>query len=175
MLLPNIFLFRKYGQAAAKKRMASLYQAVAVFFFTMSAALIAGTGLHDALLLVSLAIIAVAAFLLRKWMFPYRLTCPSCGHQHEILTPEFKNVYVMDDHLCDSCRKELEPEEEGSDSDDDEEVDEDDVWDVEDDVEDDDEDDTEDEWDVEDDIDDEEADEVDEDDADADAEEDQRD
>lgn len=123
MLLPNLFLFRKHGQVVAKKRMASLMQAIAVFLFTMSAALIVSMGGSDAYLLLSLVIIAGVSYLLRARMFPYRLTCPECGRKHEVFTPEFKNIYVMDDDLCDECRRRAEGHQEDADEDADEDDD----------------------------------------------------
>jgi 8-oxo-dGTP diphosphatase len=115
MILPTVLVFRKYGAAALRKRMASLSHAIAVFLFSTVAALIASTGSSDLFLLVAIAAIAVASYFLRKRMFPYRLTCPECGKRHELLTAEFKNIYIMDDNLCDECRKRLQPAEESDD------------------------------------------------------------
>ena len=104
MVLPNLMVFRKYGPAATKKRVASIYQAIAVFLVTLVAGGVVNFGLTDASLFVGIAVIAAGAYLLRKQMFPYRLTCPECDRKHNILSGEIKNVYVMDDHLCDACR-----------------------------------------------------------------------
>ena len=116
MLLPNLMVFRKHGQAATKKRTASLYQAIAVFLVTVIAGIVANFGLTDTYLLLGVAVVAVAAYLLRKRMFPYRLNCPTCGRKHDIFSAEFKNVYVMDDDLCDACRAESLAEETSDDS-----------------------------------------------------------
>lgn len=104
MLLPNLMLFRKYGQEAAKKRAASLYQAIAVFLVTISAGAVAIFGLTDTYLVLAVVGVAAGAYLLRKRMLPYRLTCPECDTKHDLFGGDFKNVYVMDDDLCDACR-----------------------------------------------------------------------
>ncbi len=116
MLLPNLMLFRKLGQAATKKRTASLYQAIAVFLVTIVAGTVTNFGLTDTYLVVGVAVVAVAAYLLRKRMFPYRSTCPECGRKHNIFSAEFKNIYVMDDDLCDACRTASRAEEADDDS-----------------------------------------------------------
>ena len=110
MVFPTVFMFRKYSPDSSRKKMASLLHAIAVFLFTVSAALIAMLEGSDLYLLLSLAVIAGAAYLLRDRMFPYRLTCPNCGHKHEVFTSDFKNIYFHDDHLCDKCRKAIEGE-----------------------------------------------------------------
>lgn len=116
MLLPSLMLFRKHGPAANRKRLASLYQAIAVFLVTIVAGTVTNFGLTDIYLVPGVAAVAVGAYLLRKRMFPYRLTCPACGRKHEIFTGEFKNVYVMDDDLCDACRNASRAEETADDS-----------------------------------------------------------
>ena len=104
MLLPNLMLFRKHGQAAAKKRIASLYQDNAVFTDMVVLCVVATFELTDTYLFFAAVVVAAGAYLLRKKMFPYRLTCPECDRKHDLFSSEFKNVYVMDDHLCDACR-----------------------------------------------------------------------
>lgn len=116
MLLPSLMLFRKHGPAANRKRLASLYQAIAVFLVTIVAGTVTNFGLTDIYLVPGVAAVAVGAYLLRKRMFPYRLTCPACGRKHDIFTGEFKNVYVMDDDLCDACRDASRAEETADDS-----------------------------------------------------------
>lgn len=116
MLLPNLMLFRKQGQASTKKRTASLYQAIAVFLVTIVAGTVTNFGLTDTYLVVGVAVVAVAAYLLRNRMFPYRSTCPECGRKHDIFSAEFKNIYVMDDDLCDACRTASRAEEAADDS-----------------------------------------------------------
>ena len=116
MLLPNLMLFRKHGPVAKRKRLASLFQAIAVFLVTIVAGTVVNIGLTDIHLVLGVAAVAVGAYLLRKRMFPYRLTCPACGRKHEIFTGEFKNVYVMDDDLCDACRDASRAEETADDS-----------------------------------------------------------
>jgi len=87
-----------------------------VFLVTVIAGTVANFGLTDTYLLLGVAVVAVAAYVLRKRMFPYRLTCPTCGRKHDIFSAEFKNVYVMDDDLCDACRAESLAEETSDDS-----------------------------------------------------------
>lgn len=84
--------------------MASLLQAVAVFLITgiaMAVVQYKGTDVH---FFAGIGVIAIIAILVRKWMFPYRLTCPSCGTRLV-----FKTIYFRDDHLCVNCRPKEEP------------------------------------------------------------------
>lgn len=104
MLIPTVFVFRKYRDTSRTKRIASLSHAIAVFVFTSVAAVIPAFGLTDVYLVPALAVITLAAYLLRRTMFPYRMACPDCGKRHDIFTAEFKNIYVFDDNLCDACR-----------------------------------------------------------------------
>jgi 8-oxo-dGTP diphosphatase len=104
MVLPTVFLFRRHGAGNGRKRLASLYQAIGVFLISTIAATVIALDLTDIYLLGGVLVIGLVAFLLRRRVFPYRRTCPECGHEHKIFTEEFKNIYVMDDDLCDNCR-----------------------------------------------------------------------
>jgi hypothetical protein len=106
MLLPYFFVFRKYGIEVQTKRLASLYHATAVFLLTTAGGAIATLELTDAYLVGAVALISLAAYLLRGRFFPYRLNCPGCGRRYNLLSSDFRTVYVMDDNLCDSCRAE---------------------------------------------------------------------
>jgi len=98
VLVPNL-MFRRYGQAAVKKRMASLLQAIAVFVITTLAAFVMERELTDLVLFIGILIVAVALYILRDKVFPYRLSCPECG-----VRLDFRTIYFMDDHLCVDCR-----------------------------------------------------------------------
>ncbi|MDT8297099.1 MAG: hypothetical protein RQ801_02265 [Spirochaetaceae bacterium] len=99
VLVPNL-MFRKYGQAAGKKRMASLLQAIAVFVITTAAAFVVERELTDIYLFGAVAVVAVVLFLYRGKVFPYRLTCAECETKLD-----FRTIYFMDDNLCVDCRR----------------------------------------------------------------------
>jgi hypothetical protein len=109
MLVPSITLFRKRGREVMVKQTASVLHAIIVFLATASAMAIVAYELSDLLLIPVLLVIGGAAYLLRKRVFPYRLTCPECGRRHAIFSGDFRNVYVMDDNLCNECRERLNP------------------------------------------------------------------
>ncbi|MDF1566436.1 MAG: hypothetical protein P1P77_00290 [Spirochaetaceae bacterium] len=99
VLVPNL-MFRKYGQSAGKKRMASLLQAIAVFVITTAAAFVVERELTDIYLFGAVAVVAVVLFLYRGKVFPYRLTCAECETKLD-----FRTIYFMDDNLCVDCRR----------------------------------------------------------------------
>ena len=112
MMLPNLMIFRKYGRVSSRKRAASLYHAIAVFLIVVAAGGIVSFELTDTYLLLAFVIVGAGGYVLRKQMFPYHANCVECGKKHELFTAEFKNIYVMDDDLCDDCRaSHQEPEE----------------------------------------------------------------
>ena len=104
MLVPNL-LFRRYGQAAGKKRMASLLQAIAVFVVTTAAAFIKERDLTDLYLWITLAVVIVVLYVFRAKVFPYKLTCTGCGTRLD-----FKTIYFMDDNACPACHDRLQAE-----------------------------------------------------------------
>jgi len=92
-------LFRKYGAAATRKRMSSLYHAIAVFLIISMAGFVVARGLTDIYLYAGVAVVVVLFIIFRKRVFPYQLSCPLC---HVRL--DFKTIYFIDDNLCASCR-----------------------------------------------------------------------
>jgi len=109
MLVPSITLFRKRGREVMVKQTASVLHAIIVFLITAAAMAIVAYELSDLLMIPVVLVIGGAAYLLRKRVFPYRLTCPECGRRHALFSAEFRNVYVMDDSLCNECRARLNP------------------------------------------------------------------
>jgi len=97
VLVPNL-LFRKYGQSAGKKRMSSLFQAIAVFVITTVAAFMVEKQLSDKYLYLATALVAVVLYLFREKVFPYKLKCVECD-----ASLDFKTIYFMDDNLCIAC------------------------------------------------------------------------
>lgn len=97
VLVPNL-MFRKYGQGASKKRMSSLFQAIAVFLITTVAAFVVERQLSDKYLLAGIAVVIVVLVIFREKVFPYRLTCVECDDKLDL-----KTIYFMDDNLCVSC------------------------------------------------------------------------
>lgn len=104
MLLPYFFLFRKYGNEVRRKRLASLYHAIIVFLITASGAAVVAFELSDAYLLGAVVVLSLAAWVFRRHVFPYQLTCPGCGRTYNLLSSDLRTVYVLDDHLCEACR-----------------------------------------------------------------------
>jgi hypothetical protein len=107
MVVPSIMLFRKRGREAIRKQKATLYHAIIVFLVCAAATVIVSRELSDLYLAGAVVVIAVGAVVLRKHVFPYRLRCPECGRRHDLFSREIRNVYVMDDNLCDACRERL--------------------------------------------------------------------
>ncbi|MCK5737088.1 MAG: hypothetical protein KAH21_11445 [Spirochaetaceae bacterium] len=106
VLVPNL-LFRKYGQSAGKKRMSSLFQAIAVFVITTAAAFIVEKQFSDKYLFLAVVLVAVVLYLFRDRVFPYKLKCAECDAKLEL-----KTIYFMDDNLCTDCHlKKIEEEE----------------------------------------------------------------
>ncbi len=101
MLVPNL-MFRRYGQAALKKRMASLIQAIAVFVVTSAAAFIAERDLKDLYLWIAVIVVITALVAFRDKVFPYSLKCVECGK-----SLEFRTIYFMDDNACPACHDRL--------------------------------------------------------------------
>ncbi len=97
LLVPNL-MFRRYGQSAGKKRMSSLFQAIAVFLITTMAAFIVERELSDKYLFIGIAAVAVLLYVFRERVFPYRLSCIECDARLD-----FKTIYFMDDNLCTDC------------------------------------------------------------------------
>ena len=97
VLVPNL-LFRKYGKAASRKRMASLYHAIAVFLITTTAGFVASRELTDIYLLAGTALVVILMVVFRDRVFPYRLSCAGCNTKLEL-----KTIYFMDDNLCPAC------------------------------------------------------------------------
>ncbi len=108
VLVPNL-LFRKYGQSAGKKRMSSLFQAIAVFIITTVAAFLVEKELSDKYLFLAVAIVALVLYLLRARVFPYKLKCVECD-----ATLDFKTIYFMDDNLCTDCHSKKMAEQEAA-------------------------------------------------------------
>jgi len=98
VLVPNL-MFRRFGQATAEKRKASLYQAIAVFLITTLAASVVKSELTDIYFYVGLVVILLVLIILRGKIFPYRLNCVSCEGSLDI-----KTIYFMDNNLCVDCR-----------------------------------------------------------------------
>jgi len=108
VLIPNL-LFRKYGQSAGKKRMSSLFQAIAIFLITTVAAFLVEKELSDKYLFLAVGIVALVLYLLRARVFPYKLKCVECD-----ATLDFKTIYFMDDNLCTDCHSKKMAEQEAA-------------------------------------------------------------
>ena len=111
MLVPNL-MFRRYGQAAGRKRMASLFQAIAVFVVTTMAAFIVEKNLTDLYLWIAAAVVIVVLYVFRGKVFPYSLKCVECG-----ASLDFKTIYFMDDNACPACHDRLKAAEEAEEGD----------------------------------------------------------
>ncbi len=92
-------VFRRYGKAAIKKRMACLYQALAVFAITSIAAVIAQKELGDLYLYIGTLAVVAFLYIFKAKTFPYRLTCLRCSKKLDM-----KTIYFMDNNLCPKCQ-----------------------------------------------------------------------
>ena len=108
-LLPYLLIFRRHGKEAIRKQTASLLHTVAIFLISTAAGLISLVDASDLFLLLAVAVVGTLLYIFRSRTFPYRLTCPECGHRHNLLSAEIQNTYVMDDDLCEECRERLNP------------------------------------------------------------------
>ncbi len=89
---------RRHQPASNRKRFATLYLAILVLVFHLSAIGILRAGLPDAAVFASLALLAGAAWYFRAHVLPFRLTCPTCGTRLSAET-----ILFRDDHLCPTC------------------------------------------------------------------------
>lgn len=102
ILALNLFQ-RRQGKNAQKKRYASLYIAIGVFLvYTFANGLLYFKLAEWYLAPFGIAIVA-GAFLLRKWLFPFRIRCASCA---KALT--FEQIVYRDSNLCDDCTPKIE-------------------------------------------------------------------
>ncbi len=99
VLVPNL-TFRRYGKDALKKRLASLYQAIAVFLVTSMAVLCVERELADIYFWSFLVLIIAVLWIIRGKVFPYRSKCAECGEKLG-----FNTIYYMDDNLCPGCHE----------------------------------------------------------------------
>jgi 8-oxo-dGTP diphosphatase len=105
-LLVNL-MQRKHINTGGKKRTATLIMASITLLLNLFFALILTYELPSWTIAISVIVTAGVIYLLRKRLFIFTLRCSSCGTR---LT--FNDVIYHDDNLCQSCRKELNGEEE---------------------------------------------------------------
>ncbi|WP_455381177.1 hypothetical protein [Salinispira pacifica] len=106
ILALNLFQ-RRQGRKAQKKRFATLYLAIGVFIIYTFSNMLLYFKLSEWFLAPFGAAVVVGAYLLRKWLFPFRLRCASCSK-----TLTFEQMIYRDDNLCDDCAPK--PEEESA-------------------------------------------------------------
>ncbi|MDC7126769.1 MAG: 8-oxo-dGTP diphosphatase [Spirochaetales bacterium] len=90
---------RKYHKTCKNKRISTLIIIILVFVFYVIDVLVAAKeGLPDYLLIPGAAIVIIAAIILRKKAFPYKLKCQSCGK-----TLSFDRIMYHDSNMCAEC------------------------------------------------------------------------
>jgi 8-oxo-dGTP diphosphatase len=98
---------RRHQKHCEKKRVSTLIWAALVFVFYVIVILIAANeAISDNFLIVGVAIIAVAAYILRKKALPYTLKCTSCGAKLD-----FNRIMYYDSNMCVKCDPIVEEEE----------------------------------------------------------------
>ena len=90
---------RRHHKTCPKKRISTLIWAALIFVFYVLVILIANTEkIGDIYLVGAVAIIAVAAFILREKALPYKLKCVSCGTKLS-----YDRVMYHDSNMCEEC------------------------------------------------------------------------
>jgi hypothetical protein len=102
ILALNLFQ-RRRGKGAQQKRYATLYIAIGVFLtYTFANGLIYFKLTEWYLAPFGVAI-GLGAYMLRKWLFPFRIRCASCAK-----TLTFEQMVYRDSNLCDDCTPRIE-------------------------------------------------------------------
>lgn len=102
ILALNLFQ-RRQGKNAQKKRFATLYIAIGVFLIYTFANGLLYFKLAEVYLAPFAIAVVVAAYLLRRWLFPFRIRCASCAK-----TLSFEQIVYRDSNLCDDCAPRIE-------------------------------------------------------------------
>ncbi len=89
---------RRRGAKGQVKRVAMLFQAIAVFLIFVASRTLALLEWPGWAFYVMVAVIGAGLYLLRDRAFPYRLNCSSCGKRLE-----FNQVYFLDETRCPDC------------------------------------------------------------------------
>ncbi|MDC7226402.1 MAG: 8-oxo-dGTP diphosphatase [Spirochaetales bacterium] len=98
---------RRHHKHCVKKRTSTLIWAVLIFAFYVVVIVVASNeGLSDYFLLAGVAIVAVAAYILREKAIPYKIKCVSCGERMS-----FERIMYYDSNMCEKCDPPVEEEE----------------------------------------------------------------
>ncbi len=98
---------RRHQKHCEKKRISTLIWAALVFVFYVIVILIAAKeAISDYFLIAGVAIIAVAAYILRKKALPYTLKCTSCGAKLD-----HNRILYYDSNMCPVCDPPVEEDE----------------------------------------------------------------
>jgi 8-oxo-dGTP diphosphatase len=97
VLLLNMFQ-RRYQEHARAKRFATLYVAILILALMVGTVLIVYFELPDVLFLPLLAVTVLIGYRYRAKVFPFRLTCRSCGEKLS-----GKRMLFYDSNTCEKC------------------------------------------------------------------------
>lgn len=97
ILALNLFQ-RRYQKYSEKKRFATLYLSVLVLAWMVLIILTVAFRWPELILIPLTAALAVAGYIFRREVFPFRLNCRKCGQQLSA-----KRLLFFDSNTCETC------------------------------------------------------------------------
>lgn len=90
---------RRHHKHCVKKRTSTLIWAVLIFAFYVIVIVVASNEqFSDYLLIVGVALVAAAAYVMREKAIPYKIKCTSCGEKMN-----FDRIMYYDSNMCEKC------------------------------------------------------------------------
>ena len=91
-------LVQRHRGKGNTKRTATVFQAILVFIIYIGAMVIQEEGFENKWISIPLAVVALALYLFRPRILPYKLNCRNCGTR---LTAS--QIFMHDSNLCAAC------------------------------------------------------------------------
>ncbi|MBF9017480.1 MULTISPECIES: hypothetical protein [unclassified Oceanispirochaeta] len=89
---------RRYRSRGAKKRTATLYQAILIFIIYIGATIIREESFEVKWIIVPLAVVAAAIYFFRDRILPYKRNCVNCDAKLNM-----NQIFIYDANLCADC------------------------------------------------------------------------
>jgi hypothetical protein len=89
------FMQRKHGERARKKRIATLYLAIAAFAIQIYAGVIIQVGLSDPWLVPGIAVVVGVVAFFHRHTFPFRLRCAVSGERLDFETILYRDSNIL--------------------------------------------------------------------------------
>ena len=89
---------RRYRARGAKKRTATLYQAILIFIIYIGATIIREESFEVKWIIVPLAVVAAAIYFFRDRILPYKRNCVNCDAKLNM-----NQIFIYDANLCTDC------------------------------------------------------------------------